>query len=254
MYFINWNDTFYLPHIKRHYGRFCDKIIMYDNYSTNDSVEVAEKLGMEVRFFGIPGELNDAEYLKVKNNCWKEAKGFADYVIVCDVDEFLHHPFIGDMLRVCFTKKISIPLIRGFDMYSKDLPSKDILEIKTGIRSKKYSKNIIFDPNAIEDINYGFGAHNIYPSGRKKVGGYFNMLHYRNIGGLGNALDRHKIYKERLSAFNKQNNYGKEYKFDEEKMIANWNKNLAKSKSIDFNNFPFSRLNFFRGISANNPL
>ena len=63
-----------LPFLKIHYGSFCNKIVMYDNYSTDGSVNFAKKLGFEVRTFGKKGELNDQYYLDVKNNCWKEEK------------------------------------------------------------------------------------------------------------------------------------------------------------------------------------
>jgi hypothetical protein len=107
LYFINFNDSYYLPFIAKHYA-FCEKIIMFDNYSTDHSVTLANKLGFEVRSFGKPGELNDQHYLDVKNNCWKESRGKADYVIVCDADEFIW----GDYTKLT----CSLPKSEGYNM------------------------------------------------------------------------------------------------------------------------------------------
>ena len=108
VYFINFNDSFYIPFLAKHYGAFCQKIIMYDNHSTDNSVAIAISLGIEVRLFGQFGQLNDQHYLDVKNHCWKEQRGHADYVIVVDADEFV---CIGNLIG-------SAPKVTGYDMMS----------------------------------------------------------------------------------------------------------------------------------------
>ncbi len=221
---------------------------MYDNYSTNDAVEVAKKLGFEIRNFGVEGELNDLEYLKVKNHCWKEARGEADYVIVCDVDEFIYHHQIVEMLALCKKKGITFPLMEGYDMYSDKLPKESIFEIDTGVYSKKYGKQIIFDPNAIEEIDYEPGCHVNHAKGRIKKGGYFKMLHYRHIGGEVAAGQRHRNYQERLSSFNKTTKYGAEYRLEEEEVIKRWRESYTNSSIVDFRKYPKSFVNTFKGI------
>lgn len=180
---------------------------MFDNYSTDNSVEIANKLGIEVRTFGEKGVLNDLHYLEVKNSCWKEQRGKnVDYVIVVDADEFLHPD-----LR--FNRMGTAPKVTGYNMVSDGLPVNDIAEIKTGVYALNYCKQAIFSPDAITEINYSFGCHTNNIQGRITTKGNCKLLHYRNIGGMQRLLSRHNQYKERISEFNKTHSLGIHYEF-----------------------------------------
>lgn len=233
LYFINWNDSFYLPFLKTHYGSFCERMVMYDNYSTDNSVSLAKSLGMEVRTFGVAGELNDAEYIKVKDNCWKEAIGYADFVIVCDADEFLYHKHLLAKLVKYKKEGVTLPRTQGYEMVSDRLPEENMLEVTSGFKNKKYSKNIIFDPDHIQRINYNYGSHNNRPEGKiRRSWKKLSVLHYRNIGGFERMWHRHEEYRLRLSQFNKEMNFGKEYLLDKEEKHRNWQKMSRKSYDI----------------------
>ena len=95
-YVICWNEEVMLPYYLRHYEIFCDKIIIYDNMSTDRSQEIIKAHPKcELRLYDSKGEVRDDLYLKIKNHAWKEARGQGiDYVIVGDTDEFLYHPNI----------------------------------------------------------------------------------------------------------------------------------------------------------------
>lgn len=211
-YFINFNDSFYLPFLAKHYGKFCEKIIMYDNYSTDGSRKLAEELGFEVRVFGLPGVLNDQHYLDVKNQCWKEQIGKdIDYVIVVDADEFV---VVGDELinkRMLGEELDSAPTVQGFNMISEQLPVGDVFEIKTGSPSESYSKQAIFNPDQITEINYIHGCHRNRMTGRITTGSICRLFHYRQIGGVQRLIDRHAMYRPRLSTFNLKHRMGHHY-------------------------------------------
>ena len=208
MYFINWNDIDYLPFIAGHYGSFCSKIIMYDNYSTDGSQNLAKKLGFEVREFGKRGELNDQFYLDVKNHCWKEQRNKGvDYVIVCDADEFVVVP----ELITC-----SLPKVQGWNMVSDEMPVKSVFEIKTGAESESYSKRAIFNPDAIKEINYIHGCHVCKPVGHITENDTCDLYHYRQVGGVDRMIERHKAYVKRMSQFNKKYKMGVHYLHDEQ--------------------------------------
>lgn len=215
LYFINWNDSFYLPFIKEHYGKFCSKIVMYDNYSSDDSYGLAKRLGFETRSFGVRGQLNDQDYLDVKNNCWKEERGKSDYVIVCDADEFIVCPE---------NLKSSAPKVIGFNMISDFLPKIKITEINSGSLSESYSKQAIFNPNEIEEINYVHGCHVNNKTGN--ITTFENdtcfLYHFRQIGGIDRILNRHKEYRDRMSLFNKKHGMGIHYLHSDEKKIKEW--------------------------------
>lgn len=215
LYFINWNDSFYLPFIKEHYGKFCRRIVMYDNYSTDGSEDLAKRLGFEVRLFGQRGQLNDQHYLDVKNHCWKESRGKADYVIVCDADEFLLQPEFYPITG-------SMPRVTGYNMVSDGLPLQSILEIKTGHKSEQYSKQAIFDPNKLIEIDYVHGCHLHHAKGELTLGTPLTLLHYRMIGGVNRLLERHTIYRERMSKFNLQHNMGHHYLHESGQKRLEW--------------------------------
>lgn len=212
-YFINFNDSYYIPLLAKHYGRFCEKIIMYDNYSTDNSVQVAKDLGIEVREFGLKGVLNDQHYLDIKNHCWKEQRDKGvDFVIVCDADEFV---FPDDA-------RGTAPVVTGYNMISDLLPEKDIMEVKTGSYSESYSKQAIFNPDQVWEINYVHGCHKNYIKGNLKKEGKCRLLHYRQIGGIERLLDRHAAYRKRMSSFNRKHGMGIHYLHDDEAKRKEW--------------------------------
>lgn len=231
LYFINWNDSFYFPFLNAHYGAFCDKIVMYDNQSDDQSHKIAGEFGWEVREFG-NGELNDYHYLEVKNHCWKEcrSKGY-DYVIVCDADEFIvppkdtTHPF---------------PNVTGYNMISETLPVSNIFEINTGEISKHFSKQAIFNPDKVLEINYLGGCHTNKAIVKQihKFKTYSlpqhqaQLYHFRNIGGIDRKLARHKEYIKRFSAYNYAKGSGAEYLIADEKKCEDWNQCMQKAEVL----------------------
>lgn len=197
LYFINYNDSFYFPFIKEHYGKFCEQMIMYDNYSSDDSVKLAKSLGFEVRKYGKRGQFNDQHFLDVKNNCWKEQKGKGiDYVIVCDADEFITQP----------KTKCATPVVTGFNMVSEFFPKKSVFEINTGVHDAGYSKQAIFNPDAVLEINYHYGCHENSKQVIQNDACNENVFlyHYRHIGGVQPILEKQHIYRKRMSKFNKK--------------------------------------------------
>jgi len=208
---------------------------MYDQHSTDGSIELAKSLGIEVRNFGSPGILNDQWYLDVKNNCWKECreKGI-DYVIVVDVDEFVVIP--ED--KLCSGSEIHdpCPSVSGYNMISEELPVSDIFEINTGEPSEGYSKQAIFNPNYLDEIAYVHGCHKnnkvIIP-----LEGYWSdfncsLYHYRMIGGVQRMIDRHAIYRARLSGFNKKHSMGYHYLHSDNAKIDEWNYLMSRATNI----------------------
>lgn len=224
-YFINFNDIFYLKFFYDHYSKFCEKLIMYDQYSTDGSRELAASLGIEVRDFGRKGVLNDQWYLDVKNHCWKECRGKGiDYVIVVDIDEFVTVP---DGLTG------SLPTVKGYNMISENLPVKDIFEINTGEPSESYSKQAIFNPDYIEEINYVHGCHKHYATGNitTNVNTVCFLYHMRMIGGVERIIERHGIYRARMSEFNKKHKMGFHYQHSDNAKRDEWN--FLKLNSVE---------------------
>lgn len=228
---IVWNEADIIRLTINHYKTFCSKIVLHDNYSSDGTDSIALELGCEVRKFGQPGILADKEYLKIKNNIWKGSQ--ADWVILVDVDEILHHPCIESHLMFAKAKKQTIFKTSGWQVFSNDMPKDSFLEMTNGLHDLNYSKLVIFDPKQVTSINYSYGCHQADPQG---VVAYadttFTLFHYRNIGGAQRLVDRHKAYRKRLSPLNKELGLGKHYQYTDERRVKEWEEQLQKSGSF----------------------
>lgn len=223
VYLIAWNEIETIHLTVRHYKSLGAKIKVYDNYSSDGTPELCRLLGCEVESFGIPGQLNDAHYLKVKNRCWRGSK--ADWVIVCDADEIL------DISRETLeNEKGSIFKTHGFNIYSHQMPKDNYFEILTGIPDDSYSKLVIFDPKRITDMMYQYGCHRATPCGDVVYSTVEpTLFHYRAIGGPERIVARHAQYRKRMSDLNKTLNLGLHYNYPDERRVKEWEESLSKS-------------------------
>ena len=204
-YVTIWNEEMMLPYYLRHYSTFCERIIVLDNQSSDSTLLICKEYPMvEVREYNTNGTFDDYTHLDLKHKCVIEAKGFADYIIVSDCDEFIVH---HDILN--FLKNNQSPLIfpAGFQMVSWNFPSTNgqiYEEIKTGTPDPWYSKPILINPNKIESLKWIEGCHEIELN--SKIDG--EILHpvpleIRPIGEWnGHPWGRWKMQFEVLDSFN----------------------------------------------------
>jgi hypothetical protein len=238
-YAVCWNEEKILPFMLDYYGQFVDVFYIYDNYSTDNSNKVLSKQSnVEVIQFQTGNTFNDIIHTDIKNNCWKQSRGKADFVIVCDVDEFLYHPQINDFLKRSIKERMSFFIPTGYNMYSNYFPEyqseKLIVDsIKNGVFDKDFCKSILFDPHRIVEINYTAGAHFCYPWGivRTKEDNALFLLHYKNLG-VEYVLNRCNMYRNRLSQVNIEKNYGAQYLQEDEKIAKEIEFKIQNSKRI----------------------
>lgn len=214
-----------------HYKSFCRDVYIYDNWSDDGSYELAEKMGCVVQRFGKRNVLDDKIYLDIKNYCWK--KSSADWVIICDTDEIVWHPKIIDVLSDATNQGFTVQKTYGWNIYSNELPERDLLEINTGIPDRNYSKWAVFNPKALREIGYIYGCHRNNARGRviqsfKSI----PLFHYRNIGGIERLMLRHEQYRDRLSDFNKKLGLGCHYLYDDERRKEEYKNGIEQSKAF----------------------
>jgi len=203
------NEEELLPHMLKHYQQFVDRIFIFVNVPINDrSNEIIDSHPLCTRYtFDTQGKLRDDVHVTIKNNCWKESAGEADWVIVADLDEFLFHRNLIAYLEQCSKEGVTVPLTRGFDMFSSQMPVMDrpiTEQIRMGVYNPLYSKCIVFDPNKIHEINYTPGAHTCRPEGYVKYSKIpeLKLLHYKYIGGLERLRQRWNVMGNNLSEEN----------------------------------------------------
>jgi glycosyltransferase involved in cell wall biosynthesis len=181
-YCICYNEERLIEFYLRHYLDFVNKVIVYDNMSTDRTRDIIRRFSnVEIRDFDTGGTVDNQRYIDVKNNCYKEQRGKADYCIVSDVDEFLYHPNLRRELSKYLEQGITLPRAKGIEMVGDghDLtPHIPIYkQITLGVRSNMFNKQLIFSPEV--DVNFYPGCHNCRPRGNLHKGGLLFVLHYR---------------------------------------------------------------------------
>lgn len=221
-YLVAFNEEETIHLSIKHYQQFCGRVTILNNHSTDRTVEIAKSMGCRIRNFGTPGILNDRDYINIKNECWKES-GY-DWVIVCDCDEILEVPkFIPDGVTIFRTS--------GWNVFSHEMPKDSWLEITSGHYEGNYSKTVMFNRRQITDINFRIGCHVSGPRGNivwsEEV---LTLFHFRNVGGPQRLVDRHKLYRPRMSEENLQRTWGHHYLMTDEERIKEWELKYQKSK------------------------
>lgn len=251
VYAVCKNEIDFLPHFFKYYNAIAEKIIIFDNHSTDGSKEFiqAQKKGV-LKEFNSNGLLRDDIHCWIKNSAWKESKDSADWVIVSDLDEILYHHDLLQYLNTCSRRNITIPKVMGFNMiFEEDLVKEKLItdQAKYGAYSIRFSKNIIFNPNRIDEIHFTPGGHAIEPEGEIKYGPYegLKLLHYKYLGTLERLLERWDLMGTQISEFNLKNGWGVERKSSKEFVLRHQyvkskaemvvhNNSLSLKRLIDF--------------------
>jgi glycosyltransferase involved in cell wall biosynthesis len=229
VYAICYNEEKMLPYFIRHYSQFAN-IIIYDNYSTDKSEEIAIKGGAKVIKYDSNGELRDDIYLQIKNNCWKSSK--ADWAIVGDCDEFVYHPNLINVLENTDSTAYDLKM---YNMYSLKFPTTSgqiYDEVKMGVAREKIGspgKMLLFKPSEITDINYSPGCHSAKPKGNVKINAASDIkfLHMRYLS-KEYLINRYAEYNKRLSNINKQHDWGGEYQYSVNRLSSDFDNQIRK--------------------------
>lgn len=223
VYCISYNEEKIIPYFVEHYSKFCRNITIFDNESTDNTVNVAKKISNKViiKSWNNNNFIDERVYLDIKQSC-RYLSQDADFVIVVDADEFLYIP--EGYLDKCKQHGITLPKVTGYEMLhdSFDFAS-EISQITKKVKKDNLGKRCIFNPSI--DMRWDVGCH---PSehGNKLINTIQGIVedndcsiilkHYKWIN-LNYVINRYKSYSSRLSEFNKNLKLGFHYlKSDEE--------------------------------------
>lgn len=225
VYAVCWNEERLLPAFLHHY-RDAERIVVYDNESNDRSREIITAAGREVRIFSTNGTLNDETNRKIKNEAWKESAGSADWVIVQDLDEFVHFPRHPDSIinGLAELRAIGVTLVKtvAHNIYCTDEEWGKIAgqqSVVTQItRCKRitwydYDKCLVFNPAALKKIGYDAGCHTCNPTGTVVSAPTHlrpMLLHFKHIGERY-ELEKRIAIRNRLSKQNKELGQGFQY-------------------------------------------
>jgi len=225
-YILAYNEEAILPFTLDYYSKFCDKITIFDNESTDNSDAIYQRYEKVSVVKWKSDDINELNYLYIKNNAYKISRNDdVDYVIVCDCDEFLYHPNLVDKLKEYKQQGIDMPMVKGFEMISEEFPIYDgeliTKKVKEGCDNDFLNKNIVFNPE--KHIQFGIGCHtNVSINCVKSERAELLMLHYKFLSKKY-VSDRYDMLEKRLSDFNKANGFGHHYnKQNAENQFSNY--------------------------------
>lgn len=238
LYTWSWNDAEMLAFLFRHYDRLVQRYVVYDDGSTDRTLEVLHaNPRVEVRRTRFT-ETPDSFILSIMPTieaCWKESRGTADWVIVMEVDEHLHHPDMANYLERCRQSGVTMIPALGYQMISPEFPQAGewLCQTRTmGAPWERMSKVNIFAPDAIESINYTFGRHEVAPTGRVAAPDHDELLllHYKYMG-FERTLQRHAECLARLRTTDLEQRWAHRWSFTPEQLRADWD--MFASQLVD---------------------
>jgi glycosyltransferase involved in cell wall biosynthesis len=234
LYTFSLNEMRMLKFFFRHYEPWVARFVVFDDCSTDGTVDfLRSKPNVELRTreYSNPDSLVLSSKA-IRDHCWKESRGVADWVIIVDIDEHLYHPDIEKYLADCKRNGVTLMPALGYQMLTNDFPaaSEHLTSTRTlGAPDSEYSKLGIFDPVAIDEVDFSVGAHTATPSGRIVLPAKDELLlcHYKHLG-VDYALERNNFLQKGRRALELQNNWGNQYAWKRED-FERVRRELAKS-------------------------
>lgn len=188
LFALCWNEAKMLPYFFRHYSGLVDKFFIFDNGSTDGSLELlAGDERVTVVHWDVAGDSFVEASRQLFNDFWKRSRGRTNWAAITELDEHLYHPDLRGYLRRCAECGITVVKPIGYEMIADCFPAEDkpLWQLVTrGLRYFPFDKPAIFNPSAIEEMNYGIGRHQAAPVGRVVWEQQLRvkLLHYKRLG------------------------------------------------------------------------
>jgi len=218
LYTIVKNEEEMLPFFFRHYDSLVKRYIVYDDGSTDRTLEIlAAHDRVDVRPF-VRTHTNSyvLSAQSLHDSVWKESRGRADWVIITPVDEHLYHGAgLGRYLRIANSCGVTAVPALAFEMITDTFPAPQEYLARSrrcGAPLDKYNKLSVFNPNAIVETRYDIGRHSAAPEGRVQYPNRDQLLlfHYKFLG-IDYLLRRYALLGSWLGAGDKIRRFGGQY-------------------------------------------
>jgi glycosyltransferase involved in cell wall biosynthesis len=233
IFILCYNEELLLPKTVEHYKRYLPscKITIYDNESTDNSVQISKDLGCNVISWSSNNSMNEFKQRELKNECWKDIK--SGWILMIDMDEWLcvtESDLLNEMQN-----KVTILDVKGINMIGEsqleNLSDIDLHAINKYVDHYPENKNLCFLRDEIHEMNYTIGAHACNPIGNVKYSekvyinkhmGWLGLQFY--IGKMNNRFPR--AYEMQQQGMNFH------YTDDIEKLTLEYNNQLKLSKIL----------------------
>ena len=213
VYAMCFNEERMLPFFLLHYREWVDRIFIFDNGSTDRSLDLlAGESKVSIRKFETTGHSFVEAARKLLDNVWKESRGSADWVIIAEVDEHLYHADLPAYLASCRSSGVTALQTIGYEMVADDFPSGSeplFQQVNRGIRFSHLDKLAIFRPDQIIATNYGVGRHAARPEGNVVFDSepQVCLLHFKAMG-IDYKCSRNSTLGPRLRGGDREQRWG----------------------------------------------
>jgi hypothetical protein len=237
LYTICWDEADMLPFFFRHYDPWVDRYVVYDDGSTDGSLELlAAHPKVELRRFerSVEGSFV-LSHTRLQNSVWKESRGTADWVVVTALDEHLFVPG-KDMRRYLADQRergTTIVPALGFDTISETLPeagTRLVDEARLAVPEMRFNKLSIFDPSAIERPRFSPGRHLARPQGRVRRPQMTELVlfHFKNLG-YEQTRARQRAEGMRLGEGDRAKQFGAHYLASDQSFRKTWDERMSRA-------------------------
>ena len=203
IYSLCWNEEIILPYYFKHYKKQFPsaKFIIYDNMSNDKSRQIIKDNGGEIVNFVTNNQSREDLQMNLRNHCWKSAN--TDWVLICDIDEFLD-------VNETYLKltKNTILKSEGYEMVGDTF---QLETLKLGTRNNYLDKCLLFNKKFIIEINYLNGCHDCFPVGTILYNKNRIILRHFKYFKLDYVVNRFEILAKRLSKENLDNSWSLHY-------------------------------------------
>ncbi len=229
-----------LPFFFRHYESWVDRFFIFDDGSSDGSDElIARHPRAELQPF--EHVVEDSFVLSARamyDHAWKQSRGEADWVIVTNLDEHLHHPRLGEYITACADRGVTVIPALGYQMISAEFPGPEEQLCDTRTRGAPWaqmSKADLFVPDAVDEMRYIPGRHEAAPHGDIVYPERDELLnlHYRYMGREF-VHQRHGELNPRLGSRDVALEYGHKYAWNERELDADWA--AFEARAVDVSN------------------
>jgi hypothetical protein len=203
LYCLCWNEAAMLPHFFRHYDPLVDHYFVFDDGSTDGSLDLLRQHPkVSLRRFEAAGDSFVESARRFYDLVWQESRGRADWVMLVNIDEHLHHPHGRDYFRRCLRRGYTVLPAKGYEMVSDRFPHDNVplhAVVKSGVPTPVLNKLCVFSPDAITHVGYSAGRHKAAPEGRVIVPPRtkLKLLHYKYLGE-SYVIERYAQLRERM--------------------------------------------------------
>lgn len=232
---ILWNEEQLIPFFLHFYEPICDKIFVYDNGSTDNSLQKLKKYPkVEVQDWQPNCESICLKASEFKSQFCKLSSD-ADWVLIVDPDEFLYLKNLREYL-CALDDSIKAIKTTAYCMIHDEFPlynGKCLTELaQKGVRDYFFDKVALLRPN-VGDFQYSPGCHQIAFKNPTLLDETSNikLLHYRLLG----KEHTHKRYQElakKLKPKDIWSRYGQQYFIKENDFNLNFDKMLNSAQNV----------------------